>query len=368
MDWPENKKSFRERKNPVDIFFMKWYIIPGWYSDRSCTKECFFYFLCRTDRIRFERDRRADFSCCRCLERRNSMKIGFIGAGKVGFSLGRYFADHGADVVGYYSRTPESAKEAADFTNTKKYDTIAELLRDSDTLFLTVPDGRIEEVWDCMKNLDIKNKNICHCSGSISSAAFFDGEERGACVYSVHPLYAISDKYESWRELDKAYFTLEGSPERREEMAELLRRMGLKVMLTTPENKTLYHCGAVVVSNLAAGLYALGADILEACGFRKEDAQKALAPLFQGNAIAVAQRGPVEALTGPVERGDVSTMEKHIAAIKDSAALKDKERLMEVYLRLSERLVDIAAEKHPERDYKKITEVIEHEKHSGNIS
>ena len=44
MDWPENKKSFREGKNPVDIFFMKWYIIPGWYSDRSCTKECFFIF------------------------------------------------------------------------------------------------------------------------------------------------------------------------------------------------------------------------------------------------------------------------------------------------------------------------------------
>lgn len=296
------------------------------------------------------------------------MKIGFIGAGKVGFSLGRYFAEHGLDVIGYYSKRPESAKEAADFTNTRKYDTIAELLRDSDTLFLTVPDGRIGEVWDCMKNLEIKNKIICHCSGSISSAAFFDGEERGAYVYSVHPLYAISSKYESWQELGKAYFTLEGSVGRREEMAQTLRRAGLQVMITTPENKTLYHCGAVVVSNLAAGLYALGADILECCGFGKEDAQKALAPLFLGNATAVAERGPVEALTGPVERGDASTIEKHIAAIKGAVGLLSREQLMEIYLCLSERLVDIAAEKHPDRNYGTVMEVIKHEKHSSNFS
>lgn len=295
------------------------------------------------------------------------MKIGFIGAGKVGFSLGRYFRDHGLDVTGYYSRTPESAKEAADFTNTRKYDTIAELLRDSDTLFLTVPDGRIGEVWDCMKNLEIKNKNICHCSGSISSAAFFDGEKRGAYVYSVHPLYAISSKYESYRDLGKAYFTLEGSAGHREEMAEMLRQTGLHVMITSPENKTLYHCGAAVVSNLAVGLYALGADILECCGFGKEDAQKALAPLFLGNAMAVAEHGPVAALTGPVERCDISTIEKHIAAIKGTESLTERNRLREVYLCLSERLVDIAAEKHPERDYEKMTEVIEHEKHSSNL-
>ena len=41
------------------------------------------------------------------------MKVGFIGAGKVGFSLGKYFKTHGVSVVGYYSKTPESAKSAA---------------------------------------------------------------------------------------------------------------------------------------------------------------------------------------------------------------------------------------------------------------
>ena len=39
------------------------------------------------------------------------MKVGFIGAGKVGFSLGKYFKTHGVSVVGYYSKTPESANQ-----------------------------------------------------------------------------------------------------------------------------------------------------------------------------------------------------------------------------------------------------------------
>jgi predicted short-subunit dehydrogenase-like oxidoreductase (DUF2520 family) len=122
------------------------------------------------------------------------MRAGFIGAGKVGFTLGKYLAMHGIEISGYYSRTPASAKEAAEFTQSRYYTSIEEITKDSDTLFLTVPDGAIGEIWDDMRNLPIKNKNICHCSGSIPSTVFFDAENRGAYRYSIHPLYAISSK------------------------------------------------------------------------------------------------------------------------------------------------------------------------------
>ena len=255
------------------------------------------------------------------------MKVGFIGAGKVGFSLGKYLKSHGVDVVGYYSKTPESAKSAADFTETKVYDAIPDIVRDSDTLFVTVPDGQICMVWDCIKNLDIKNKNICHCSGSISSAAFFDGEKLGASVYSVHPLYAVSSKYDTYKELGQAYFTLEGSADHLQEMKDLLRDAGCE----------------------------------------EKDAQKALIPLFLGNAQAVAEKGPVDALTGPVERADVSTIEKHIQSIQNISDAKAGADLMKIYLLLSEQLLAIAGEKHPERDYVNVAEVIDDEKHSIHI-
>jgi len=80
------------------------------------------------------------------------MRAGFIGAGKVGFSLGKYLKENGVEITGYFSKSPESAKSAADFTNTKLYKSIENILSDSDTLFITVPDGQISKVWDYMKN------------------------------------------------------------------------------------------------------------------------------------------------------------------------------------------------------------------------
>lgn len=83
-----------------------------------------------------------------------------------------------------------------------------------------------------------------------------------------------------------------------QEMKDVLQDAGCKVIVMDSENKSLYHCGAVVVSNLVTGLYSLGVHILQNCGFEENDAQKALIPLFLGNAKAVAEKGPVDALTG----------------------------------------------------------------------
>ena len=63
------------------------------------------------------------------------MKIGFIGAGKVGFSLGKYFAENGQNVCGYYSEFEHDAVEAAEFTNSKEYKEINDLIADSDVFF-----------------------------------------------------------------------------------------------------------------------------------------------------------------------------------------------------------------------------------------
>ena len=75
------------------------------------------------------------------------MNVGFIGAGKVGFSLGKWFAHNGVTVTGYWSRRRESAGEAALFTGTQAFDSTEALVRASDVIFLTVPDGMIPTVF-----------------------------------------------------------------------------------------------------------------------------------------------------------------------------------------------------------------------------
>lgn len=64
------------------------------------------------------------------------MKFGFIGAGKVGFSLGKYLKENNIDLNGYYSKSKHSAKEAAIFTGTKKYDNLEMLIEDSELYLL----------------------------------------------------------------------------------------------------------------------------------------------------------------------------------------------------------------------------------------
>ena len=285
------------------------------------------------------------------------MKAGFIGAGKVGFSLGKYLVSNGVAVTGYYSKSLKSAEEAADFTKTKTYNSIASILKDSDTIFVTVPDGIIKEIWDYMRNLDVKNKNICHCSGSMSSAVFFDAEKLGAGAYSIHPLYAVNDRYNSWKKLSDAYFAIEGSGGGLKEIKGVFEKAGNKVIIMENDKKCLYHCGAVVVSNLVIGLLSIGVDMLRECGFSKKDAEQALMPLFAGNADSIQATDMVTALTGPVERNDVLTVKDHINT------LKNKDELM-VYLLLSEKITEIAKMKHSQRDYTEMLEVIRNEKHN----
>ena len=125
------------------------------------------------------------------------MRIGFIGAGKVGFTFGKYITtkmvvskpEHiQLEVSGYYSAHSESAADAAEFTETVMYNSLEELCSNSEVIFLTVPDGQIGEVWRRLKDLDIRGKIICHASGAMTSDIFSGITEAGAFGYSIHPM------------------------------------------------------------------------------------------------------------------------------------------------------------------------------------
>ena len=81
----------------------------------------------------------------------------------------------------------------------------------------------------------------------------------------------------------------------------------------------------------------MAADTLKKCGFAEEDAIKALVPLFINNALNLEKTSPQKALTGPVDRADYKTVEKHLAELDGD--------YKEVYIKLSNRLVEIAKDK-----------------------
>ena len=297
------------------------------------------------------------------------MRIGFIGAGKVGFTFGKYLVERNSTYVsGYYSRTLQSSKEAAQFTNTKYYESLGELVKASDTLILSVPDGSIEEVYNVLKEFDLSGKIICHCSGALSSHIFSDIRSRGAYAYSVHPIFAVSSKLTAYQELSKAYFTIEGDDTYLNQVADFIRGLGNPVQIITAKDKVKYHAASVFASNLVIGLYSEAVELLKSCNFQEEFAEHALLPLFQNNCENLVRFGKVAALTGPVERGDVDTIRRHLEALSnmENAELAKHEeskanittsgetKMQEIYRLLSQTLVTIAKDKNPERDYRSL--------------
>lgn len=280
----------------------------------------------------------------------DAMNVGFIGAGKVGFSLGKLFMVNNINVTGYKSKNEESAAEAAKFTKTKSFATIEAIVKKSDIIFITVPDGEILSVWNHIKNLPVKNKIICHCSGCLSSSVFDGIKELGAYGYSIHPFFPVRDKWHSYKELSEATFTIEGASFCMEEMKALMQKVTKNVQEITDENKELYHAAGVFSSNLAVALWNISKELLESCGFSEDLAEKTIGPLFLNNTENLCKHGSTNSLTGPVERADSETVKKHMESIP--------KEFLDIYCLLSKELIKIAEVKNPDNYYTELNELL----------
>ena len=183
------------------------------------------------------------------------------------------------------------------------------------------------------------------------SEAFPDVEELGANGYSIHPLFPVSSKYEAYRKLPDAFFCLEGKGPGLEFWKRTLEDIGCRTLAIPPCRKMLYHAACVFASNLVCGLIEQSTELLGQCGLSREDSLAALQPLAMSNIIRVFESGPVQALTGPVERGDVITVKKHLESF-------ESDDVKGIYSALSNKLVDIAKEKHPGADYREMRKIL----------
>ena len=292
----------------------------------------------------------------------SNARVGFVGAGKVGTALGELFRSCGIVVSGYSSLLAEDAQAAAEKTASDAYADAVEVVEASDVIFFTVPDGEISNAWKSLVASygaaacdALFGKIVCHCSGALPAAVFADAAEYGAKAASVHPLFAISGGGSAQTKIGTALFTLEGDESALASVSALLDACGVCHRKIASSDKPLYHAAAVCASNLAVGLFASAQTMLERCGFGADEARGALRSLFVGNCESIAERGPIDALTGPIERNDAETVAGHLMAFREDPTLL-KER--DAYTALSRVVVEVAAAKHPERDYSHIAEIL----------
>ena len=271
------------------------------------------------------------------------MKIGFIGAGRVGCSIGKYLKDSGKELSGYYDISQDAAQSAAAFTGSSHFAQLKDLVLQSTLLFLTTPDGIIESTWNEIRTLPLTGRIICHCSGALPSDAFTGIEQTGACGCSFHPMLPFSSRFASHEQLKHSFFTIEGQETAVQAVSNLFTSLGNTVSRIKGSCKPKYHAAASILSNQVIAVLDTGYRLLEECGFSRESAVKATRELVLQNIDNVLLNGCSQALTGPIERNDIQTVQKHLSC------LEHEDRQM--YRTLGLKLIQIAEKKNPQQDY-----------------
>lgn len=272
------------------------------------------------------------------------MNIGFIGAGKVGTALGLYFKRYGLNVMGYYSRTAASALAAAGLTASDSFPDLRTLAGCCDVIFITTSDSALREI-DGQAAVLTEAKAISadrcwiHVSGALPSDCLAGLKAAGCPVGSMHPLQSFGDPKESATKLDRTLFSVEGTERAVETIRCILRETGGNFSRISTQQKPLYHAGACVVSNYLVTLLDCGMKFFEAAGLERDTIYDAISPLLESTLANVREKGTVEALTGPIVRGDCNTLRVHLQALK-----RDLPTELQFYKAMAIKTVEMIAE------------------------
>ena len=162
---------------------------------------------------------------------------------------------------------------------------------------------------------------VLHMSGVLSSDVLAPLGARGARTGSMHPLIAFSSEpVLVARQFRGATFALEGEVAAVAVADAIVRRLGGSPVTLAPELKPLYHAAAVFASNYLVTMVAVAARLMEDAGIGGEGALAALGPLARATLENIDAAGPIAALTGPVARGAVATVRRHLMSLSHADA------------------------------------------------
>jgi predicted short-subunit dehydrogenase-like oxidoreductase (DUF2520 family) len=217
-----------------------------------------------------------------------------VGRGRVGGSLSK-----AAELAGLQLRL--AATDAA-----------VDACADAGAVLLCVPDGAIAEV--CGRIASTPPPLVGHVSGASTLDALAAAADRGAATFSLHPLQTFAD---GDTRVDGNPAAIAGSNEEAVSFARsLAEALGMRPFEVPEESRAAYHAAAAIASNLLIALEESAAELFDRIGI--DDARELLAPLVLRTAANWAERGPA-ALTGPIARGDHATVERHRAALAETA-------------------------------------------------
>ena len=265
--------------------------------------------------------------------------IGFIGAGITGTALACQLFRQGYPVIAVNSRSASSAERLAfhvqDCTVCSAPQQVVDLAQ---VVFITTPDDIIADI---ASRLDWhRGQTVVHTSGVHSIDILELAQRQGAGICCLHPLQTFAGLEQAIENISGSTFAIEGEGQALEIAREMAESLHGNVITLKAGDKVLYHTAAVTVSNYLVTLMKIAADLWKPLGVPQDEAVKALLPLLKGTVHNIETVGIPGCLTGPISRGDIGTIEKHLDAL-DS----EHPEALDIYRSLGVRTLGIALAK-----------------------
>ncbi len=229
------------------------------------------------------------------------------GLGRVGKALALHFSRHGFQFLGGYSSSKTSTERA--LAEIKVGQPLSRgKLREAELVFLCTPEGEIQREAEKIaeETSSLEGLHFLHCSGSLKAEVLMSLRAKGAGIGVFHPLFPFIDLDFSLRNLEGAFVGIEG------DYFDLAREVGLRPF-PLPQNRALYHAGAVLSAGLLVSYLSFPLEIAEELGIPLEAylklAEKALGGL--------KEKGIFASITGPWVRREDGIIEKHLSALRE---------------------------------------------------
>lgn len=269
-------------------------------------------------------------------KRKRKSDVSIIGTGRLGTALAVALAARGYSIRSLVARRIQNARKAAKLLDAEVQVLAAKQLRTlsaADLFLITVPDDQIPFVARELSEINGDRRvTALHTSGALSSDVLAPLQEKGWHTGSIHPLMSVSGADAS---LQGAFWSVEGDRRALRLGKEIVRDLGGKSFSIRAEDKPLYHAAAVMVSGNVVALFDVALEMLGECGLDQKTARAVLLPLVASSVRNLETKSPKESLTGTFSRGDVETVKRHLAAIKNPEARS-------LYRILGERSLEIA--------------------------
>ncbi|MGY1751950.1 Rossmann-like and DUF2520 domain-containing protein [Blastococcus sp. SYSU D01042] len=246
------------------------------------------------------------------------LRVGILGAGRVGAVLGAALSAAGHDVVAASGLSAASAERAARLLPGVPLLPADQVVAASDLVVLAVPDDTLPGLVAGLAGTGAwrPGQLAFHTSGAHGLAVLEPAERAGVLPLALHPAMTFTGAPEDADRLSGSPFGVTSAPAYRPVAETLVLEMGGEPFFVAEADRTLYHAALVTGANHLVTLVAEAADLLRTAGVGEPS--RILAPLLTAaldNGLRRGDRG----LTGPVSRGDVGTVGRHVEALADRA-------------------------------------------------